>query len=157
PEKYRAPLVLHYLEGKTVGQVARELGWPHGTVTGRLDRARQLMRKRLVYQGITLSATAIGAALAHGTASAQATAGLVASTLRARTLCAAGKAETVSASITMLTQGVLRAMFLRKLKFAVTIVGAFCLLAVGAGFLAHRAQAEPDKAVEARQAPAQGQ
>jgi len=155
PEKYRAPLVLHYLEGKTVEQVARQLGWHQGTVTGRLDRAKQQLRKRLVYQGITLSATAMAAALTHGTASAQATAGLVASTLRAATLCAAGKAEIVSASITTLTQGVLRAMFLRTMKVAVTLVGACCLLAVGGGFLAYRAQAEPDKTVEVPRAPAQ--
>jgi RNA polymerase sigma factor (sigma-70 family) len=157
PEKYRAPLVLHYLEGKTVERVARELGWPQGTVAGRLERARRLMRKRLVHRGITLSVAAIGAALAHGTASAKATAGLVASTLRTRTLCAAGKAETVSASITTLTQGVLRAMFLRKLKVAVTLVGAFCLLAAGGSFLAHHAQAEPERAVEVPRAPAQEQ
>ena len=158
PEKYRAPLVLHYLEGKTVEQVARQLGWPQGTVTGRLDRAKQQLRKRLVYQGITLSATAMAAALTHGTASAQATAGLVASTLRATTLCAAGKAEIVSASITTLTQGVLRAMFpIRTMKVAVTLVGACCLLAVGGGFLAYRAQAEPDKTVEVPRASAQEQ
>jgi RNA polymerase sigma factor (sigma-70 family) len=154
PEKYRAPLVLHYLEGKTVEQVARELDWPQGTVAGRLDRARRLLRKRLVYEGITLSATALVAALAHGTASAQATAGLVASTLRAATLCAAGRAEIVPVSITTLTQGVLRAMFLRTMKVAVTLVGACCLLAVG-GFLAYRAQAEPDSTAEVPQAPAQ--
>src|SRR5260370_27093150 len=28
PEKYRAPLVLHYLQGKTVEQAALELSWP---------------------------------------------------------------------------------------------------------------------------------
>src|SRR5262249_25655268 len=44
PEKYRVPLVLHYLEGKTVQQTAEEIGCPAGTVSGRLNRARGLLR-----------------------------------------------------------------------------------------------------------------
>jgi WD40 repeat protein len=44
-------------------------------------------------------------------------------------------------------------MFLRTMKVAVTLVGACCLLAVGLGFLAYRAQAEPDKKPEAPRPP----
>src|SRR5262249_2503907 len=47
PEKYRVPLLLHYLQGKTVQQAAEEIGCPSGTVSGRLNRARALLRKRL--------------------------------------------------------------------------------------------------------------
>lgn len=47
PEKYRAALVLCYLEGKTNEEAARLLGWPSGSMSHRLARGRELLRERL--------------------------------------------------------------------------------------------------------------
>jgi RNA polymerase sigma factor (sigma-70 family) len=126
PAKYREPLVLCYLEGMTTEEAARELGWPQGTVFTRLARGRDRLRARLVRRGVTLAAPALAAALSEE-ATAAVPAALLGAALRAGPLVAAGNAAAggaVSARAAALTEGVLRAMFMRK------------LLTVAAGLLA---------------------
>ncbi len=54
PEKYRAPIVLCYLQGRTIGDASRQLGWPVGTVGGRLARARDRLRASLQRRGLSV-------------------------------------------------------------------------------------------------------
>src|SRR5262249_61742628 len=55
PEKYRLPMVLCYLEGKTNDEAARLLGCPRGTVAVRLARARARLRGRVARRGAGLT------------------------------------------------------------------------------------------------------
>ncbi len=70
PDKYRIPVVLSYLEGKTNEEVAELLHWPVGTVKGRLSRGRALLRSRLMRRGVALSMAALLMRLSRSRAAA---------------------------------------------------------------------------------------
>jgi RNA polymerase sigma factor (sigma-70 family) len=52
PERYRAAVVLCYLECQTCESAARQLGWPVGTVKSRLARGRRRLLDRLIRRGL---------------------------------------------------------------------------------------------------------
>jgi RNA polymerase sigma factor (sigma-70 family) len=139
PERYRAPLVLCYLEGRTRDEAAGQLGWSAGALHGRLERGRQLLRGRLVRRGLTLSAGLLGTALAEGAPAAM-PASLAVATTRAAALVASGgsAASVISTQVTLLAQGVLKAMFLTKIKIATAVLAGAVLVSAGAGGVSHR-------------------
>ena len=140
PDIYRAVIALCDLEGQTRKAVARQLGVPDGTVGGRLARARVLLAKRLAQRGVVLSGGALAGMLSAGSA-ASAPPSLVASTIKVASLLAAGRAVgVVSVKVAALTEGVMKAMFVSKIKgvlAAVLVLVALC----GATGLVCRTQA----------------
>ncbi len=135
PAKYRAPIVACYFEGKTHEEAAHQLGWPRGTVAGRLARARELLRRRLVRRGAALTMGALGAALSVRTTQA-ALAGLIDTTLRTAKLFAAGQSASaaVSPRIVALTEGVLKAMYWTRVKIVAVVLLIVSLGGAGAAF-----------------------
>jgi RNA polymerase sigma factor (sigma-70 family) len=61
---YRRAIVLCSLEGKTQEDAARELGWTKATISGRLARAKDLLRARLTRRGFAPSPMVVGTLLA---------------------------------------------------------------------------------------------
>jgi RNA polymerase sigma factor (sigma-70 family) len=134
PEKYRAPLVLCYLQGQTHEEAALQLGWPVGTVKTQLSRARQRLRKRLGGRGLALSAGSFAVVLAAGAAPAAVPARLLEPTLRAALAFVVGRGGASAGTTTavVLAQEGLRRALLTKLATA-TVLALVVSLGVGAG------------------------
>lgn len=115
PEKYRAPILLCYLEGQTNEKAAEQLHCPTGTVKIRLARGREMLRKRLTRRGIGLSALSLAAALVYDVAAA------VPPSLATATLQAA-VGGVAPVAVTQLVGGALKAMCWTKLKIAAAVL-----------------------------------
>jgi RNA polymerase sigma factor (sigma-70 family) len=136
PHKYRAPVVLHYLEGKSYAETARLLGWAEGTVSGRLARAREMLRKRLSRRGLGLPAALLAGALGERLSSAAVPALVIQTTVEAARRFVAGPATAVASTPPVkLAEGVLKAMFMNRLRIAAAVVVALGLLGIGTGLL----------------------
>ncbi len=124
PEKYRRPVVLCYLEGRTHEEAARRLQCSAGSVRGRLDRARQKLRDRLTRRGLAPAAGLTALAAAGENASAAVPAPLVAAMVAtlARAATASAVSATASTAALELADGVFRSMIVAKLKLAALLV-----------------------------------
>jgi RNA polymerase sigma factor (sigma-70 family) len=144
PDKYRVVIVLCDLEGKTRPEAARHLGCPEGTVGSRLARARTMLAKRLVRHGLALSSGTLAAVLSEKVAAGCVPASVLSSTIKIASLVAAGQAATgmISGKVAALTEGVLKAMFLTKLKTLTTVLLVLALIALGGGLFMHQAGAQ---------------
>ena len=137
-EKYRAPVVLCDLEGMTRIEAARKLRCPIGTLNWRLAKAREMLAKRLARHGFTVGGGAL-VAVFQNIASASVPTPLLASTVQIGTLLAAGQAASpllVSARVASLTEGLVKGMFLSKLKIVVAMILVLGAIGAGAGGVA---------------------
>jgi RNA polymerase sigma factor (sigma-70 family) len=134
PAKYRIPIILCYFEGMTHAEVAVELGWPVGTVAGRLSRAREMLRERLVHRGVAMTVAGLATALGAQSASA-APLPLVQTTVQTALAVTAGKAAAgvASAQVIALTEGMVRTMLLTKVQNVLAATLVIGLLSSGVG------------------------
>ncbi|MGE3806468.1 MAG: sigma-70 family RNA polymerase sigma factor, partial [Gemmataceae bacterium] len=123
PERYRLPLVLCYLEGKTHEQAAAELRWPVGSVKGRLARGREVLREKLVRRGYLLSLAALTICLEQSSG-AMPPAPLVEATR--------GLPAAASPRISTLADGIIKSMVLGNIKKICAVMMAVLALVAAA-------------------------
>ena len=142
PERYRAPLVLCYLEGRSRDEAAKQLGWSLGTLKRRLEQARGRLHDCLVRRGLNLSSALAAMTLTRGEGPAAA---LLHTTSRAAGALAAGRAVSgvVSAQVMALAEGGLRTVTVTKLQLVAAFLMTLGVLATGSGLLTRTVRSEP--------------
>ena len=126
PAKYRSAVVLCDLDGLGQDEAARQLGCAVGTIKSRLSRAREKLRSRLMRRGIAPSACALRSKSDSPVVPAE----LIDSTVKAAFVTTKG---IISPSVTLLLQGVLQAMFLKKLSMVAIAIVIGLATVTGAG------------------------
>jgi RNA polymerase sigma-70 factor (ECF subfamily) len=140
PEKYRAPLVLCYLQGLTNEEAARRLGWPVGSMSTRLARGRELLHQRLKNRCPLLSAGLLATALPQHAGPTPLPGGLADATVRAAMSLFAGKtavAAAVSPDIRALSDGVVTSMWPARLWSNATLLWLLAICSLGGILLAY--------------------
>jgi HlyD family secretion protein len=115
PERFKAVIVLCYLEGLTHSQAARQLGWPVGTVQSRLDRGRRRLRDRLERRGLAPDCASL--TLAAGTGPSP-TPGLIDLTVREASRLLTARVFPASAAASLAREVLMTVSIARKLAVA---------------------------------------
>src|SRR5262245_30985437 len=130
PEKYRAPLILCYLCGRTNAEAARQLGWPSGSMSERLSRAREMLRRRLNRRGLTLSAGLLALLLLQKAASADVSPLLVEATIKTGL---AGGSKAAAGSVSAAVQELARDAPVLSLARSLTVSSLTLVIALSIG------------------------
>jgi RNA polymerase sigma factor (sigma-70 family) len=137
PERWRAPLVLCYLQGKACNEAARSLGWSLRTFKRRLSQARERLRGRLGRRGFAVPVALLTAGLTP-TARAAVPVRLTATTIQT----ALGGMTQAAAPVAALVTGGLHAMNMTRMKLLTALLLILSLLGAGLGLLTHQALAQ---------------
>jgi len=145
PDVFRTPIVMCELEGRTVKEAAERLGWPPGTVASRLSRGRRRLAARLARLGYAVPVAGLTALLSEAVNASSLPATLQASTLHAALVAAGGQASApglVSAKAALLTEQIMKALLLQKLKSLTAGIALVAALCVSVGLLLPSAQGQ---------------
>jgi RNA polymerase sigma factor (sigma-70 family) len=157
-ERYREPLVLCYLQGKTLDEAAARLGVGKSTLKTRLERGRTVLRARLVRRGLG-SAGVLLAAAWPGAAEAGLPAALVGSTASAVWTVATDPAvaAAIPPSVAALRRGVVNAMRISRFTRITAVVAVLALAGSGPGWLAYSMLLDPPAQQQAPASPVAGE
>ncbi len=137
PQRYREVLILCDLEDCARDEVSRTLRLPTGTVSSRLARGRELMRRRLTRRGLSVAAGGMASCLTKcSEAALTVSAELVHTTVRNARIYRFGTAATKTElrnKIVSLAEGVLQVMIRSQWKTAVCLVALLATTLFGTG------------------------
>jgi RNA polymerase sigma factor (sigma-70 family) len=139
PERYRVPVVLCWLEGRTQEEAAQLLSTSLSTLRRSLEHGKQLLQTRLARRGLTLAGAVVVPALATAIPS-QALAGAVRRT--AATARAIALAEPLLAAT-------------GKLKIVLALLLLVAVVAAGAGLAAFGPPSDPPPVTQPKDPPPQ--
>jgi RNA polymerase sigma factor (sigma-70 family) len=132
-ERHRAALVLCYLQGKTQDEAAAQLGLAKGTLKGRFECGRALLRARLVRRGLGPAVVLVSGAWPAATEAAGLSPPLLVPIIKAATVALPGgtAASVVSPNVAALSEVMVKAMLFKKVKIAAILVFALAGSAAG--------------------------
>ena len=134
PERWRAPVVLTYLEGRSRVEVARILGIPEGTVAGRLARALNALRRRLGRRREVLSASALAGLLAAHCMEASTPPAVLPAFLAAAKGLGASASAAATPAVHMM-QAAAKAMFWTKVKTTAVAATTSAIIPIASQFI----------------------
>jgi RNA polymerase sigma factor (sigma-70 family) len=152
PERLRVPLVLRYLEGKTLAEVAQILGCSLTPTTKRLARGEAILRQRLERRGLGVDVVAVGGLLGGLVSTRALQARLIGGTVRAAAAFRSGP-PTRGVKAVALAEEAVKPMVATKMKLVTMLLGVMLCL-VGGGVVAYQTLSvkavEPQPAREPR-------
>lgn len=161
PEKYRVPILLCHIEGRSQEEAAVLLGCKKAALSMRLIRGREMLRARLTRRGMAVSATGVALALgAQAAPAAPAKFVAMAGDTAVAALCGTvASAASISGQTLALSKGAINMLFWAKMKSAAMIMMAVLLAGGGAAgtYTAIAGQAKGEGKTAARDAATQEQ
>lgn len=124
PERYQTPLVLRYLEGQSRRAIADQTDSTVAAVQGRLARGKQLLRRRLLRRGVSLSLAFGALASKPLMAEAAPPSALAATTSHSMALATGGSLAASVAVVSLLREGTRAMLFTSLSKPAAGVVVA---------------------------------
>jgi HlyD family secretion protein len=140
PDRFRIPLVLCDLEGRSHEQAARHLGWPIGTVKSRQARGRERLRDRLQRRGVSPAPTVLASALRPDRASVRVSPALAECTIQSALKFVAVR-TLVPGTASSLARGVLNSMYLAQWSKVGSVLLCLGVTVPGLGLLAQKGSA----------------
>ncbi len=137
PARYKTPLVLCYLQGKTHDEAAAELGWTLSVFRGRLERARTQLRDRLSRRRLSLAEILPSVGLTKTPATLTTTFAVTTSRAATAGLLKAVSCGLIAPRTSNLTQEVIRTMGIWNIKLALAASIAAITLIVGGSAAYH--------------------